>query len=99
MTDMENVGNNDGSEVLYITFDSEDTIQRFVDTCNHYDDSVDVVWRKMKIDAKSLLGMLQLPLRETLPIEYGCFDDEDNYQAFREDVLAHYQVTVQKKSI
>lgn len=81
-------------ENLSVSFRSEDDILNFVETCNKYDDAVDVVWKKMKIDAKSVLGMLQLPYDEELTLEYNCFDDEDSYQMFREDVMAHYRVTV-----
>ena len=45
-------------EELYITFHSEDDIRHFVDTCNEFDDAIDIRIQKMAMDAKSLLGML-----------------------------------------
>ena len=44
-------------EELYITFHSEDDIRHFVDTCNEFDDAIDIRIQKMAMDAKSLLGM------------------------------------------
>ena len=45
-------------EKLYITFHSEDEIRQFVDTCNEFDDAIDIRIQKTAMDAKSLLGML-----------------------------------------
>ena len=45
-------------ESLYITFQSEDDIIHFVDTCNEFDDAIDIRIQKMAMDAKSLLGMM-----------------------------------------
>ena len=45
-------------EKLYIIFHSEDDIRHFVDTCNEFDDAIDIRIQKMAMDAKSLLGML-----------------------------------------
>lgn len=45
-------------EKLYITFHSEDEIRHFVDTCNEFDDAIDIRIQKTAMDAKSLLGML-----------------------------------------
>lgn len=42
-------------EKLYITFHSEDDIRHFVDTCNEFDDAIDIRIQKMAMDAKSLL--------------------------------------------
>ena len=44
-------------EKLYITFHSEDEIRQFVDTCNEFDDAIDIRIQKTAMDAKSLLGM------------------------------------------
>lgn len=81
-------------ESLYITFQSEDDIIHFVDTCNRYDDAIDVVLEKRSTDAKSILGMLRMPQQVPLQIVYGCYDDEDNYEEFKEDILKNYQVEV-----
>ena len=67
-------------EKLYITFHSEDDIRHFVDTCNEFDDAIDIRIQKMAMDAKSLLGMLLMKTEEPLEIEYACYDDEDNYR-------------------
>ena len=42
-------------ENLYITIHSEDDIRHFVDTCNEFDDAIDIRIQKMAMDAKSLL--------------------------------------------
>ena len=53
-------------EELYITFHSEDDIRHFVDTCNEFDDAIDIRIQKMAMDAKSLLGMLLMKTEEPL---------------------------------
>lgn len=73
-------------EELYITFHSEDDIRHFVDTCNEFDDAIDIRIQKMAMDAKSLLGMLLM--------EYACYDDEDNYEEFKQAILEKYDVKV-----
>ena len=72
-------------EKLYITFHSEDEIRQFVDTCNEFDDAM---------DAKSLLGMLLMKTEEPLEIEYACYDDEDNYEEFKQAILEKYDAKV-----
>lgn len=79
-------------EKLYITFASEDEIVRFVDVCCEYDDAIDIKVDKMSTDAKSILGMLLMKLGQPLEIEYGCFDDEDNYPEFREEIMGKFNV-------
>lgn len=81
-------------EKLYITFQSEDDIIHFVDTCNKYDDAIDIVMDKRSTDAKSVLGMLRMPVGVPLEISYGCYDDVDDYEDFKADVLANYTVEV-----
>ena len=71
-------------EKLYITFHSEDDIRHFVDTCNECDDAIDIRMQKTAMDAKSLLGMLLMKTEEPLEIEYACYDDEDNYEEFKQ---------------
>lgn len=79
-------------EKLYITFRSDDDIVQFVDTCCKYDDAIDIKMDKMSTDAKSILGMLLLKLNRPLEIEYGCFDDENNYQQFRAEIMQKFDV-------
>lgn len=79
-------------EQLYITFHSEEDIIRFVDTCNQYDDAIDVIVEKITTDAKSIMGMLLMKKGEPISIDYGCYDDEDNYQEFRADIMEHFDV-------
>ena len=55
-------------EKLYITFHSEDEIRQFVDTCNEFDDAIDIRIQKTAMDAKSLLGMLLMKTEEPLEI-------------------------------
>lgn len=43
-------------------------------------------------DAKSLLGMLLMKTEEPLEIEYACYDDEDNYEEFKQAILEKYDV-------
>ena len=81
-------------EKLYITFHSEDYIRHFVDTCNEFDDAIDIRIQKMAMDAKSLLGMLLMKTEEPLEIEYACYDDEDNYEEFKQAILEKYDVKV-----
>lgn len=83
-------------EELYITFHSEDDIRHFVDTCNEFDDAIDIRIQKMAMDAdaKSLLGMLLMKTEEPLEIEYACYDDEDNYEEFKQAILEKYDVKV-----
>ena len=81
-------------ETLYITFHSEDDIRHFVDTCNDFDDAIDIKVHKMSMDAKSILGMLLMKTEEPLEIEYACYDDEDNYEEFKQAILEKYDVKV-----
>lgn len=83
-------------EKLYITFHSEDEIIRFVDVCCDYDDAIDIKVDKMSTDAKSILGMLLMKVQQPLEIEYGCYDDEDNYPQFREEILQKFDVKAEK---
>lgn len=79
-------------EKLYITFHSEEDIMQFVDVCNKYDDAIDIKVDKKSTDAKSILGMLLMKVDTPLEIEYGCYDDEDNYPEFREEILQKFSV-------
>lgn len=81
-------------ETLYVTFHSEDDIRHFVDTCNEFDDAIDIRVHKMSMDAKSILGMLLMKTEEPLEIEYACYDDEDNYEEFKQAILEKYDVKV-----
>lgn len=81
-------------EKLYITFHSEDEIRQFVDTCNEFDDAIDIRIQKTAMDAKSLLGMLLMKTEEPLEIEYACYDDEDNYEEFKQAILEKYDAKV-----
>ena len=81
-------------EKLFITFHSEDDIRHFVDTCNECDDAIDIRIQKTAMDAKSLLGMLLMKTEEPLEIEYACYDDEDNYEEFKQAILEMYDVKV-----
>lgn len=84
-------------ETLYVTFHSEDDIRHFVDTCNEFDDAIDIRVQKMSMDAKSILGMLLMKTEEPLEIEYACYDDEDNYEEFKQAILGKYDVKVVQK--
>ena len=70
-------------EKLYITFHSEDEIRQFVDTCNEFDDAIDIRIQKTAMDAKSLLGMLLMKTEEPLEIDYAATDVKDNYEGFQ----------------
>lgn len=43
-------------EELYITFHSEDDIRHFVDTCNEFDDAIDIRIQKMAMGCKVTFG-------------------------------------------
>ena len=75
-------------EKLYITFHSEDEIRHFVDTCNEFDDAIDIRIQKTAMDAKSLLGMLLMKTEEPLEIEYAC------YEEFKQAILEKYDAKV-----
>ena len=81
-------------EKLYITFHSEDEIRHFVDTCNEFDDAIDIRIQKTEMDEKSLLGMIVIKKEEPLEIEYACYDDEDNYEEFKQTILEKYDIKV-----
>lgn len=87
-------------ETLYITFRSEEEIVRFVEICCGYDDAIDVRVDRMNTDAKSMLGMLLMKLGQPLEIQYDCYDDENNYPAFRRQIMEQFDVKAQpgKKS-
>lgn len=88
---------NDRDETLFVTFRSEDDIISFVNTCNKYDDAIDIKMDKRITDAKSILGMLKMPIGQPLEIVYGCYDDEDNYPEYKEDILKNFQVEARGK--
>lgn len=79
-------------ELLYITFHSKEDIIRFVNTCQQYDDAIDVIVDKVATDAKSILGMLLIPTEEPVCIDYGCYDEKDDYQEFRSNIMQHFEV-------
>lgn len=81
-------------EKLFITFSSEEEIMRFVDVCSECDDAIDIKADKKSMDAKSIMGMLLMKLGEPLEIDYGCYDDEDNYQEFRNRIVSEFAVKV-----
>lgn len=82
------------TQKLTITFHSEDEIRAFVDICTSIDDAIDIHTKKMATDAKSIMGMLLLPLEEELPIGYECYDDENNYEEFRDQIVGKFDVHV-----
>lgn len=71
---------------MYVTFHSEDDIIHFVEVCNNYDDAIDILAGKSAMDAKSILGMLKMKIEHPLEIDYGCYDDEDNYGEFKAEI-------------
>lgn len=79
-------------EKLLITFRSEDDIVQFVAVCCEYDDAIDIKVDKMSTDAKSILGMLLMKVGQPLEISYGCYDAENNYEQFREEILQKFEV-------
>lgn len=83
-------------ETLFITFHSEDEIIQFVNTCRHYDDAIDVTVGRLSTDAKSILGMLLIEPEKSVKIKYSCYDDENNYLEFREEVMRLYDVSAEK---
>jgi len=85
----------DTKEKLYITFRTKDEITEFVQLCCGYDDAIDIKLSKQTTDAKSIVGMLLLPLDEPLEILYESFDDQDDYQTFKEDILAKFEVSAE----
>lgn len=82
---------------LWILFQSKEEIVRFVDTCQDFDDAIDVRADKRRTDAKSVMGMLLLNIGEPLEIEYSCYDSEDNFLKFKETVMSQYQVKEKKQ--
>ena len=84
-------------EKLFIVFRSEEDIIQFVNVCCGYDDAIDIRVGKMCTDAKSILGMLLLKTGETVEIEYECYDSEDNYRQFKEEILQKFDVTVKQE--
>ena len=64
-------------EKLYITFHSEDEIRQFVDTCNEFDDAIDIRIQKTAMDAKSLLGMLLMKTEEPLEFKQAILEKYD----------------------
>lgn len=81
-------------EKVYVTFRSEDDIIQFVNICRKYDDSIDVMMGKMTTDAKSILGMLLLEIGQPVAISYNCYDEENNYQEFMEDIYKKFDIKV-----
>lgn len=82
---------------LWILFQSKEEIIRFVDTCQDFDDAIDVRVDKRRTDAKSIMGMLLLDIGEPIEIEYSCYDSEDNFLEFKEAVMSQYQVKEKKQ--
>lgn len=77
---------------LLIRFRSEDDILRFVETCEKYDDAIDVIAEKRRTDAKSVLGMLLMKQGEKLVIDYRCYDNENNFQEFKAEIMEKFDV-------
>ena len=71
-----------------------ENVKSFVNIVNRYPYDVDLRAGRHVVDAKSILGMLRMPQQVPLQIVYGCYDDEDNYEEFKKDILKNYQVEV-----
>lgn len=82
------------NEKLFITFHEKEDILRFVAVCGRYDDAIDIRVGKQTTDAKSIMGMLLLQLDQSLEIEYGCYDDENNYDDFRNEILKEFDIRI-----
>lgn len=80
-------------EKLFITFHSEEEIVSFVDVCNKYDDAIDIKIDKLLTDAKSVMGMLLASLNIPHEIIYECFDDKDDFQEFRDEIIGRFTIT------
>lgn len=68
----------------------------FVDVCNQYDDAIDIRTDKLLTDAKSMMGMLLATLNMPHEIIYECFDDKDDYQKFRDEIIGRFAVTTKE---
>jgi phosphotransferase system HPr-like phosphotransfer protein len=82
---------------MFITFHSRDEILSFVNTCNKFDDAIDIKTDKSVTDAKSVMGMLLLCLDTSYEIIYECFDGEDNYKEFLNEITGKYAIDMQQK--
>jgi phosphotransferase system HPr-like phosphotransfer protein len=68
-----------------------------VNTCNKFDDAIDIKTDKSVTDAKSVMGMLLLCLDTPHEIKYECFDEEDNYEKFLNEIIGKYAIDIQQK--
>ncbi|MCD7835626.1 MAG: HPr family phosphocarrier protein [Lachnospiraceae bacterium] len=83
----------DSREKLFVTFRSEEEIISFVEVCNRYDDAIDVRQDRFVADAKSVMGMLLVELNIPHEVIYECFDDDDNYAEFRNEIAGRFAIT------
>ena len=65
---------------------SPDDVQEFVKVAGTCDFDIDIFYNRVVIDAKSILGVLSLDLKQILTVRYG-----GNNQAF-EQMLDRYSI-------
>ncbi len=88
--------NDNTKEKLFITFHSKEEIESFVAFCCNYDDAIDIKVGKQVTDAKSIMGMLLMPLTEALEIIYECYDEINDYSDFKELAVSKSDIGVDK---
>lgn len=60
-----------GGECMQVYLNSVDKVKAFVNIMSKFDDNIDLVSGRYKVDAKSILGILSLNLSKPIKIEFN----------------------------
>lgn len=59
-----------------ISFSSINDVKTFIDSANKFDFNINLIWGKILVNGKSLIGIFSLPLKKTICLKAEC--DKDN---------------------
>lgn len=78
---------------MFVTLHSPDEVREFCRFCNQFDDAIDLLSGQMITDAKSLMGSLMVDCSKPVEVVYQCYDDMDNFEAFKKAAEAKFTIS------
>ncbi len=78
---------------MFVTLHSPEEIQDFCRFCNQFDDAIDLLSGHTITDAKSLMGSLMMDYSKPIEVVYQCYDDTDNFLAFKTAAESKFTIT------
>jgi len=59
-----------------VCFSSIDDVKAFINSANKFDFNINLIWGKILVNGKSLIGIFSLPLKKPICLKAEC--DKDN---------------------